>query len=150
MTDGIPARRSVALWKKMESFPEGKYSPRKKAIDKEKGRLINTPRTAVITVPTRKGRAPNCCRKGSQVLVKRKESPEWRNTGMACMTSVTHKPDTSISVPIAHDLTTALNKVSDNCFTACYLAKWLQYRLSGQGTFLPIRLKVIKESVNFR
>jgi len=88
ITEGIPARTSVELLKKFEINPSLKYSPRKMEMAMEKGMEIKRAIIDVISVPYKKGRAPNFSREGSQCLLIKKLIPKVLMDGIEAIKSV--------------------------------------------------------------
>src|SRR5512135_1501769 len=87
MTEGIPASNSMTLFMKAEAFPCRKYSPKKMEAGSEKNMEMIKAIKELISVPTRKARAPKSPRTGSQVWPIRKLRPNSRRAGMEAATS---------------------------------------------------------------
>jgi hypothetical protein len=81
MTEGIPASNSMTLFMKVEAFPCRKYSPKKIETGSEKTMEMSKAIKELTKVPTRKAKAPNSPRTGSQVFPIRKLKPNWRRAG---------------------------------------------------------------------
>ena len=87
MTEGIPAKISMALLRTEENVPLVKYSPKNIEMEREKGIEIKRAKKEVKRVPTRKGSAPNRLNTGSQVFPKRKPIPNSLIEGIECTRS---------------------------------------------------------------
>ncbi len=88
ITDGMPARTSVELLKKLETTPSLKYSPKKMEMAIENGMEMTRAIVDVINVPYKKGRAPNFSSEGSQSLLIKKASPKVLIEGIEAIVSV--------------------------------------------------------------
>ena len=77
----------MTLFMKVEAFPCRKYSPKKMETGSEKTMEMSRAIKELISVPTRKAKAPNSPRTGSQVFPIRKLKPNWRRAGNEAITS---------------------------------------------------------------
>ena len=77
----------MTLFMKVEAFPCRKYSPKKMETGREKTIEKSRAIKELMSVPTRKAKAPNSPRTGSQVFPTRKLKPNSRRAGNEAMAS---------------------------------------------------------------
>ena len=113
MTDGIPARSSIAPLMKEDAIPSVKYSPRNIDMAIEKGKEIIKARKDVNNVPTMKGIAPNFSYTGSQVVPYIKLRPNLDIDGREPMNKVIKIVNKSITMHRPEKKSIFLNIDSD-------------------------------------
>jgi hypothetical protein len=139
MTEGMPARTSIALRKKLEIAPSLKYSPRNSEIAMEKGIAMKMARKDVTSVPTRKGRAPKDPAVAFHDVLMKKVRPNFCIAGTAFMKSVNKMAISSTTIKAPEAVRIREKRFSDRSTLAGPLMLSMFTKLFRTFSYLRLR-----------